>query len=958
MRALAVVVAIWGVAGCERARSPVSGSPGTPGGTEGAGFEESTRWAHVGSDLRPDARADFGALANGLRFVVLPNAEPPGRVSLRLYIDAGSLHEQEDERGLAHFLEHMAFNGTRNFPSGQMVEYFQRLGMAFGADTNAHTSFRETVYKLELPPGPDGRAPEAGTLLDGLRLLRDVGDGMLIEPSEVEKERGIILSEKLARQTTLFRIMEEGLKFQLPDHLISSRLPIGLDAVISMAPAERLVGFYRRYYTPDRMVLVAVGAVDAPALRTRIPEVFGSMAAGAPQTDPPFGSLTVGRGITTRTHLEPEAGHATISFSVARDGEPPPDSAAARRAEMVRDLAVRMMTRRLEVLGKAEASPILQGHVSIAPFLRLIEFAELEVVAPPARWTDAVALCARELRRAMAHGFARSELSAARARMLAELENQARTAPTRKSRDLADDVVRTLAEAKVLTDPVAELPRVREALASITAEECHAALREGFGSRDLSVFAAGNLTLHPDSEALEAALQRGMSEPTDPPVDEGDLVFAYTGFGPPGSVAARTEVADLGVTQLVFANGARASLKPTDFRKDEVLVQVSFGTGKLSVPAGRPGLELYTQGVFEPGGLGHHSVDDLKRILAGRTTSVAFAVGEDAFALAGATTPADLAVQLQLLCAYLHDPGWRPEADRHFRQSADALFAQVDHALEAQSQVKVEPWLRGGDYRFAFPSKQETLALTLDDARAWIGPALKSGSLDIGIVGDFDPAAAETALAATFGALPGPRGEPKPAITPLDFPPAGRHVVTFQSKIAKGLVAAHFPTTDRSDIQTARRLQVLAAIFSDRLRSRVREQLGESYAPRASAAFSDVFPGYGYIYAHILVAPDQADIVSAAVREIATALQKNGVSADALQRARLPLLAAIEDQRRTNAYWLGTVVATGQRDPRRLDWARSLSADFQAVTAADVTALARLYLNPAAVREMCLLPAP
>ena len=397
--------------GCDRpqaeTRSSVAAAQAV---TNAAGVVESSRWPHVGSDLKPETQATFGALANGLRFVILPNTEPPGRASLRLYIDAGSLHEAEDQRGLAHFLEHMAFNGTKNFPAGQMVEYFQRLGMAFGADTNAHTSFRETVYKLELPPGPSGGAPDPATLLDGLKMLRDVGDGMLIAAPEVEKERGMILSEKLARETTQSRTMEEGLKFQLPDHRISNRLPIGLEAVISTAPAEKLVDFYRRYYTPDRMVLVVVGAVEPAALQGRIADVFGSMPVRERAPDPSFGTLTAGRGITTKAHIEMEAGYATVSFVVARDTVPILDSIAVRRRELVRDLAARMVSRRLEILSKEEGAPLLEGRADMGPFLRLVDYAELEVTAPPPRWADAVALGARELKRAMAHGFTKSEL--------------------------------------------------------------------------------------------------------------------------------------------------------------------------------------------------------------------------------------------------------------------------------------------------------------------------------------------------------------------------------------------------------------------------------------------------------------------------------------------------------------------------------------------------------------------
>lgn len=951
------LAALLGVAGCDKAAKSTSPASAVKAGDTGS-VVESSRWPQVGSDLKPDAKAVFGALRNGMRFVIFPNAEPPGRASLRLYIDAGSLQETEEQRGLAHFLEHMAFNGTKHFPAGQMVEYFQRLGMAFGADTNAHTSFRETVYKLEIPPGADGQAPDPQTLRDGLRMFRDVGDGMLLDPNEIDKERGIILSEKLARDTVESRTMEEALTFQLPDSKLSRRLPIGLEAVISGAPAAQLVDFYQKYYTPDRMVLAVVGAVDPAALEKEIVEIFGPLAPRENAPDPDFGMITEGRGISTKAHLEPEAGYATVSFVIARPYKPQIDTAETRLAELKRALASRMVGRRLEVLTKAKDSPILQGRADISPFLQLLTYAELEVTAPPPRWADAVALSARELKKAMAFGFTQSELTAARAELLAELENEAKSAPSRKSRDLADAIVRALGEGKVFTDPVAELPRVKAALEKITAEECHAVFKEGFGSKDLSVFAAGNMPSAPGGETLEAALQRGMSAPIEPPVEEADVAFGYTEFGPAGTVAEKKEIADLGITQLVFQNGVRVNLKPTDFKKDEVLALVSFGQGKLSLPQGQPGLELYARSVFQAGGLGQHSVDDLQRILAGKTTSVNFEVGEDAFALGGETTRENLAIQLQLLCAYLSDPGWREEADQLFRQSADALFAQVDHALEAQREARIEPWLRGGDHRFAFPTKEQALARTVDDAKAWLTPQLSQGAVEIGLVGDFDPAEAEKILAATFGALPA--RQPAVVAPPgaLAFPQAGRHDFSFQSKIAKGFVGVYFPTTGRTDIKLTRRIQVLASVFSDKLREKIREELGESYSPRASALASDVFPGFGYIFANILISPSQADKVSRAVEQIAQKIVAEGVTTDDVERAIKPLLTAIEEQRRSNAYWLTTVCANAQAHPQRLDWARSMVADFQSVNEADLDTLARQYLQPDAVREAVVVPVP
>ncbi len=266
-------------------------------------------WGQDESDLKPDPNITFGTLGNGLRYIILPNAEPPNRISLRLFVDAGSLMETEDQRGLAHFIEHMAFNGTKNFPGGKMVEYFQRLGMSFGGDTNAHTSFKETVYKLELPK------PDEKMLREGMQLFRDYADGMLLTQDEIEKERGVILSEKLTRDSPESRTMEVAFDFALPDSIISKRLPIGTKKVIKGADRPTFVDFYKKWYSSDRMVLVAVGAVEPKKLIPLIEEYFSSMKKPAPVVpDPDLGKVTPGRGAVAKIHYEKEASATEIGI--------------------------------------------------------------------------------------------------------------------------------------------------------------------------------------------------------------------------------------------------------------------------------------------------------------------------------------------------------------------------------------------------------------------------------------------------------------------------------------------------------------------------------------------------------------------------------------------------------------------------------------------------------------------
>jgi zinc protease len=233
-------------------------------------------FAHATSDVKPDPAVRYRTLPNGLRYALLKNAEPKNRASLRLQVDAGSFQETEAQRGVAHFLEHMAFNGSTKFPPGSLIEVLQRLGMGFGNDTNAFTSFDRTVYMLELP-----KTDEA-TLDEGLRVFTDYAGGLLLRIEEINKERGIIVAEKRDRDTIGFRTLVANLAFNFPDTLLPKRLPIGLNSVIEGAPREEFVDFYNTWYRPEKITVIAVGDFDVDAFEKQVVAAFTPLVARAP----------------------------------------------------------------------------------------------------------------------------------------------------------------------------------------------------------------------------------------------------------------------------------------------------------------------------------------------------------------------------------------------------------------------------------------------------------------------------------------------------------------------------------------------------------------------------------------------------------------------------------------------------------------------------------------------------
>jgi zinc protease len=904
--------------------------------------------------LAPDPAARFGALPNGIRYVVLPNREPRGRAALRLLVLSGSLEEREDQRGLAHFLEHMAFNGSTHYAPGTLVEYFQRMGMSFGGDTNAYTSFDRTVYKIELP----NTRPE--TVAEGLRVFADFAGGLLLDPAMIRKERPIILSEKRDRDSVEYREFVSSFQFHLADSLLPRRLPIGLSPVIETACRDRFRDLYDAWYRPGRMIVVVVGDVDPTATEGRIAAAFGGVRDRAPaRPDPSLGQVTAALGLRTGYHHEPEAPATTITIDVVLPYARVPDTPALRLGHLRRDLALAMLNRRLDILSRKEGAPFIRAWAEVEESFNFVHDASVGIQCAPGQWRAALAVGEQELRRALRFGFTAAELAEARANLRNTLEQAVATAATRRSDDLAGELVETLALGRVFTHPSQDLALLGPALERETPGDCAAALRLAFAGPGRYVFVSGNAAIPGNAEGeIAAAYASSRAVAVRPPEAPRDGAFAYADFGPPGRVVSRRLVGDLGLTEAVFANGVRANVKRTDFEAHRVHVSVRVGSGSLTQRRDEPGISFFTDITFAAGGLGRHSADDLERILAGRTLGLEFRVGADALSFGGVTNDADLRLQLALFAAYITDPGYRPEAMRVAGKAIEEMYNELDHVPEGPLQARVPALLASGDPRFGLPSRAEMLGRNLAQERGFLAPQLASGPIEVGIVGDVDPDAALASVAATLGALP-PRAS-KPSY-------AAERVVRFPSKpfnlalevpseIPKAVVALYWPTADASDAHRTRRLSLLASILDDRLRLRIREQLGGAYSPEAFSEPSDTFTGYGMIAAEVLVAPERADEIVRAVRQVAADLCAGGVTPDELERARKPALTAIHESARTNTYWLGAVLASCQEFPRRLEWARTRQADVESVTPTEISALAKAYLGPEKAFQVTVRP--
>ncbi len=910
-------------------------------------------WPHAQSDLTPDPAIRFGRLANGLGYVIMENHEPRDRVGLYLLVRAGSLQETDDQRGLAHFLEHMLFEGSTHFPPGTLVDYFQSIGMSFGADTNAHTGYDETVYNILLP---DGHRP---TLDKGLLVLADYAGGALLLPEEIEQEKGVILAEKRARDSAGFRLREKRFAFLFNGLRATERTPIGIEETIKKADRSRLLNYYQTWYRPENMVVVVVGDMNRKDVEELIHSRFQHLTTSGGVSCPDMGRVLHGE-VEYFHHYEPELGATEVAIESVWNVRPGPDTLERETERLTEYAASGIMNHRLKKLVNRPGSPLTDAVVYSGIFLQRAGYVAVVAETEPENWQQGMELLNKALRRALRYGFTAREVERIKREMRAELDDEVAKAATRDSRRLARQIIRKLVDNEVVLSPKQEKELFTEVIDSFSITTLNRAFRSLWSHNNRLIQVTGNCLIDADPKAakekIAAAYQASSALTLAPPAVEPDPVFPY--LDPPSRPArilSREEFSGIAAGRFVLEKNVIVNYKATDFKKNEIMVSVNFGGGLLSRP--RPGLAVLAEGVVRESGLGSLTRDELEEALSGHDIKLHFKVGEESFVFTGHALQKDLALLFTLIRTSLQDPAFRPEAYRRTMLRLKQMYEQLPNTVEGVMALRGERFLAGGNGRYGRPAWEEVEKSTLDDVRDWLAPAFAEAALEISVVGDFDPAKLRETAAACLGPMARtrmtvPRGEA------IRFPSSTRRLLPVKSVIDRGEVVVAWPTADFWNIGRTRRLHTLAAVLDDRLRKEVREKLGATYSPVVYNRPSRVDPGYGVMRAELIIDPAASETIVSAVHDVVARLTEEGVTEEELQRTIGPTLTAIKDSMRTNSYWLHSVLKLSSRHPQQLEWPLSIKEDFSAVTARELTELARKYLGKQRAAVLILKPQP
>ncbi len=898
-------------------------------------------WPQEVSDLKPEDTIRFGHLENGMRYVIVKNAEPQKRVSLRLHIDAGALMEDDDQQGLAHFLEHMMFNGTKHYSADELIPKMQRLGIAFGAHANAYTSFDETVYMLDLPN------IEKDTLDLGFTVMRDNGDGALLKPEEIEKERGVILAEKTSRDSVETRLMEKEFADIFPNALIPKRFPIGKEEVIKAVPPQRFVDFYREHYIPKKSTFIVVGDIDIDAMEARIKESFSTWQNPVePGSDPEMGDAEGQKGFTIKIYADPEVSETSVGIVTTKPATTEIDNEEKRINDMRISTANSIIKKRFRELAKKEGAKITSGSGYNYKLFNFSRVGGVSVSAIGEDWQSAVAVLEQEYRRALKFGFTQSELDEVKANTINSYEQAVKKKSTRSSESIATGLVNSINDNSVYTSPEEDLRIASKALDGLTKEMCHEALVTFFKDEDITL-SLTTKTEHPNSVTeLKELWEKSAATDVQAIEEKAKVDWAYSQLGTKAEIPTLKHIEDLDIYQGQFANGVKINLKKTDFKKNYIGMIARFGKGSSSLPKDKPALDRFANAIYDAGGLGKHSMDELNTLMAGKNIGSSFGIDENTFTLSGSTTPEDLELQLQFMIAQLTDPGFRPEAVRQFRKGLSVLYNNLEHS-EQGPMTKIQSRVCCEDHRAVLPEKAALESYEVDDVKKWLNDDLTNAPIELSIVGDFDQAKLLEALASSFGTLPKREGssEVDDTVTKLNFAQTGEiWNYTFDSKIPKGAAMGIWKTTGmQNDIKLGRRLNILSQILDDRLREKLREELGAAYSPQTYSQQSEVYDEFGYLAAISPGNPEVVEKVSVVMQEIAAKMAEKTITQDELDRSLKPTLSTLEKTKRENSYWLNTVLAQAQSQPQRLDWSRERDQDYRSITIAELNELAAKY---------------
>jgi len=884
-------------------------------------------------------------LENGLTYYIRHNTEPANRATLMLVINAGSVQEDEDQLGLAHFVEHMMFNGTERFPKQALIDYFETVGMSFGPDVNAYTSFDETVYFLEFPTDDE---EIIGTTF---QVAEDWASRATISDEEVENERGVILEEERLRdQNASGRLNKQLFPLILGESRYTDRMPIGDMEIVQNTPGETLRSFYRDWYRPDLMAVIVVGDIDVDDIETRIEEHFGPLTA--PETVRPRVSYSLPEYDDTGYLIltDPEF-PVTIAQIIYRQAAQELNSASVFRDRLIGNLFYKMLNFRLDDLTREADSPFLGAFVSEGQLVRGNNYQVVGVQVRQGEALSSLDAALTEVERVRRYGFTAAEVERAKSEILNTYERLYNDRENQRNHSLASEYSRNYLENEAVPGIAVEFKLVDRLLQGISRDDVNQRAELYVGGSNRSVFVVGperDADSLPNEDELAAVISDLQTKQVDPYQDIEAVTALLTEIPEPAEIISRQTDETFNITDLTLANGARVVLKPTAFKEEEILFSATSPGGSSLVSDEDYPEADFIDSIVSQSAVGDVSYAALQRLLADKSVSVSPFIGELEEGFHGQSGQEFIETLFQLVYLY----GTQPKADD------DAFATLKDQYTESLRNRELDPrsaWTdayieaRYGDsIRRKVPSLEVISSLDLERAFAIYQERFADFSdFTFIFVGNFDLEQMVDWSQRYLGNLPSlDRAETWLDVAP-DPPTGVVEVPVYRGQDEQSLTTILFTGPSEDSLDRRLHLRMLEMILDILMREELREALGGVYAFSASASME---PDPDSLYRVSLTFgsdPARVEELVDALFGLIADVQAEGPREDLMEKARAQIVRQREEQLEQNSYWLRVLEYWATEDDVDLTNFVDLEvveSRTDAVTAAEVQASAVDYL--------------
>ena len=910
-------------------------------------------WLYRGSDVPVDEKWVFGEMDNGLRYAVRRNGVPPKQVSIRVRVDAGSMHEQDPEQGYAHLLEHLLFRESKYLGPAEAIAAWQRLGATFGSDANAETSPTHTAFKLDIPNIDNAKLAESFKLLSG--MIREP----VLSEANVSAERPIVLAEKRERGGAAQRIADMTRQTLFSGQRLATRSPIGTVETLEAADAAGVQAFYDRWYRPENTVIVVAGDADPEVLAGLVEQWFGDWkGTGQPGVAPDFGDPVAPAGTAVAAGsnwpigelavgVEPDLPR-NLSYAVMRPWRQVQDTIVYNEGLLLDAIAQSIINRRLEERARGGGSflyaQVQQDDVSRSADATFVSFAPLSN-----DWQAALTDVRAVIQDAITNPPTQEEIDREVAEFDVVFVNQVEQASVEAGSQLADNLVNAVDIRETVASSEVVLNVFRGMKQRLNPAEVLArtqALFEGDVVRAVYVTPAVG---EADAAALRLALASEVAVDSSARLAASDISFdALPPIGQAGAVTSERPIGVLDIEQVDFDNGVRALLWANDAEPGRVTVKVRFGAGYRAFDE--------TNAVYAPigeialvgSGLGELGQTEIDRLATGRKLGFEFGIDDAVFTFTAQTRSTDVADQLYLFAAKLGMPRWDPQPVLRAKAAAELAYNTYSTSPGGIINRDLEYLVTDSDPRFETPGPEDLEQVTPERFREVWEPLLKQGPIEVLIFGEFDRDAIVAKLGQTFGALPARKEIP---------PQVADRVPAFPKTTGEPTVLKHRGDANQAaaviawqsgggmaSIRESRQLEILTQLFNNRLMEALREKAGASYSPQVVSEWPSDLPAGGTITAFAQLEPDFVPIFFAEADKIAKDLAANPPSEDELERVTEPLSQLIRRASTGNQFWLFNLEGA-TTDPQRVTLLRSLLADYSRTSPQIMQFLADRYFG-------------